>query len=151
MTTFLVDTNLAVLLVVGSYDIELVADRRHKRCNAFDATDFDLLDSYLHGSQVVCTPHAMAEVSNLVRAIGDPLRSALTTHLGLLIPTVLEEYTARSRCAADVAFAKLGIADASVLAVASNHELLTTDLDLYLGAIARGYRATNFFHLRDAW
>lgn len=150
MTTLAIDANLIVLLVVGSYDIELVTKRRHKRCGAFDDRDFAILDDRLQRAEaVVCTPHALAEASNLIRLIGEPLRTELTRHLELFISGFREEFVPSAVAAKELAFPRLGLTDAGMLASDGNHEILTTDLDLFLAALSRGRRAINFAHLRD--
>lgn len=150
MTTYVLDANLIVLLVVGSFDASLVSDRRHKRCREFDLQDFFVLDDLMRSADsVICTPHALAEASNLVRLIGEPLKSALTAHLGSLIPSFSEHYARSAEAVDDADFVRLGLTDASMLSVAADRELLTTDLDLFVAAQRRGHRATNFAHLRD--
>ena len=39
--------------------------------------------------------------------------------------------------------------DATLLAALEDHDILTTDLDLYLAALHRGRKAINFTHLRE--
>lgn len=150
MTTYVIDANLVVLLAIGSYDIGL-AGGRHKRCREFDARDYTILDDLLTGADsVVCTPHAMAEASNLIRQIGEPLRLKLTVHFGLLTSGFREAYATSGEAATDDAYPRLGLTDASLLVVSMDLDILTTDLDLYLAALQRGQRATNFTHLRES-
>ena len=150
MTTYIVDANLIVLLVVGSYNIDLIGGR-HKRCREFDARDFAILDDLLSTADaVVCTPHAMAEASNLVPLIGDPLRSALTIHFGKLVPSFSEIYAPSANAVVDNDYWRLGLTNATLLSGSNDHEILTTDLDLYLAALGRGRKATNFVALRDS-
>ncbi len=51
----------------------------------------------------------------------------------------------------DPDYLRLGLTDAAILTALSDQvALLTADLDLYLAALERRHRATNFGHLRDA-
>lgn len=66
MRSALIDTNLFVLLVVGSVNKKYIST--HKRTNNFVAEDYDLLMANLDGYQELwITSHCLAEVSNLLK------------------------------------------------------------------------------------
>ncbi|MFN3326862.1 MAG: hypothetical protein ACK5AZ_25495 [Bryobacteraceae bacterium] len=68
----LVDTNLLVLLVVGSVDRERVS--RFKRTSDYSSADWDLLTGILEQiSQRYTVPHVLAEVSALTDLRGPEL------------------------------------------------------------------------------
>jgi hypothetical protein len=79
----LLDTNLLVLLIVGSTSEAHVA--KHKRTRSYDVQSFRLLRDTLRWNftALVTTPHVLAETSALVRQCAEPLRSDLTETLGL--------------------------------------------------------------------
>jgi len=65
------DTNLLVLLVVGSVDRGQV--ERHRRTKRFTVEDYDRLVRLLEGlEQVFVTPNTLTEASNLLERRGDP-------------------------------------------------------------------------------
>lgn len=59
------DTNLLLLWIIGSIAPEQIG--RHKRLKTFNEDDFKLLARLLDRKQVVVTPNAMTELSNLAR------------------------------------------------------------------------------------
>jgi len=145
-----IDAQLLVLLVVGLSSPELIC--RHRRLNAYTSSDFDLLrDLIAHHAVVVVTPNALTEASNLLGYSSDPIKSQLFESLKALVGSVREEYI-ESRLACDRGeFVRLGLSDAALLSTSMDDcTLVTSDLDLYLAALASGREAINFNHLRDA-
>jgi predicted nucleic acid-binding protein len=147
----LLDTNLAVLLVVGLVKPAQIGV--HKKTTSFDDASFDLLKSVLGPSAgLIFTPHILAEVSNLLRYTKDPLKTEVTEFLAshLLeeaeeIPVFCREGATRSE------YGRLGLTDAAILHLAQRRGdivILTDDLDLYLAAVHDGLDAINFTHLR---
>lgn len=68
-----IDTNLLVLLVVGSASRSYI--RKHKRLSDYTSEDFDMLSLILSEfSEIVFLPHILAEVSNIARQIDLPAR-----------------------------------------------------------------------------
>lgn len=149
MNGLLIDANLLVLLVVGICDRQLIGG--HKRTRVFTATDYDLLVHLIAGfSRVVTTPHILAETSNLLGQTDRQKRSLLLQQLANVIENVEERPVAAREVVADPIFTRLGITDCGVLGcLAHGMTLLTADLDLYIAASNRGYRAWNFNHLRE--
>ena len=65
MNGVLLDTNLFLLLAVGSADKNLIRDFR--RTNSYTPEDFDILSSFLgRFGCVVITPQVLAELTNLL-------------------------------------------------------------------------------------
>ena len=59
-----VDTNLLLLFLIGSYRVDLI--RRFKRTQRYFPDDFHLLRRFLSEfRQIVVTPHILTEVTNL--------------------------------------------------------------------------------------
>jgi hypothetical protein len=101
-----VDTSLLVLLVVGNTDRTLI--KRHKNV-FYDEDGFDLLVEKLEEySQVVSTPNALTEASNLLRQIRDPDRSRVTLVLGALIHGHHERYVVSKEVLVEETFRRLG-------------------------------------------
>lgn len=147
----LLDSNLALLLVVGLTDRSFVG--RHKRLTVYSEEDFDHLVSILdQSSKIEFCPNVWSETSNLVRYAPMGIRAAVSRTLASLIETVTENYVESREASKRSEFSALGLTDSVLLYLAERGgTLLTADLDLYLAAQRAGYRtAVNFNHLREA-
>ena len=105
------DSNLTLLLAVGRAEQGLVA--KHKRLRPFDEADYQLLLGFLiHADEVVTTPNARTEVSNLAPyGMFEPARSRITASLRGLI-AAFSEIHCPSRIVAEFdEFTRLGLAD----------------------------------------
>lgn len=145
----LLDTNLFLLLIVGTYDLKFIS--LHKRTKAFTEDDFILLEAFLEDKDLTTTPHILAEVSNLLWQGSEPHKSALRRIFAETVPQLIESTLAvSSGVCAHGAFMKLGLTDAGVLFVASTDEcILTVDLDLHLEALQLGLATENFNNHRS--
>lgn len=151
MKQLIVDAQLLVLTLVGLLDRNLIG--KHKRTQQYTTDDYELVKAILEDhDEVVVTPNILTEVSNLIRLIGDPHKTQLTSLLGTWIggAETIEEFVSSSQAIARPQFPRLGLTDVGILeTVARNIPLLTEDLDLYLAASEEfPDRATNFNHLR---
>lgn len=147
----LVDTNLLILLAVGSFETRLI--ERHKRTRQFTVEDYGLLRRFLTRFRtVVSTPNVLTEASNLVDQSGGTSRESLQALLASLIKVLDERYVpSRDGCAVEE-FQRLGLADSAILHLAKSRGdllVLTDDLHLYLALQRRGLEAVNFNHLRE--
>lgn len=145
----ILDANLLLLLVVGLTSRRYIS--KHKRLQEYREFDFDLLKEFVESSaNVIVTPNTLTETSNLAGQIGEPARRQIYQQLRVIFRTFEERYVESSRAAEHSEFLRLGLADAAQLDVASEaHTLLTADLDLYIAAAARGFKAVNFNHYRE--
>ena len=146
-----VDTNLLVLFVVGKASRSFIA--KHKRLTEFVAEDYDALVRILeNASDLLVTPHVLAETSNLVGYIAEPARTEVMRVLQTLIRTATEVAVASKAAAEKKEFIRLGLTDAALLE-ATNQEvvLLSTDLELCIAAETTGKLAMNFNHVRDSY
>jgi hypothetical protein len=150
MPEVLVDTNLMLLLAVGSTNRSYIA--KHKRLQAYSAEDFDQLLAFVNGfSRLICCPNIWSEVSNFVRYIAHPLSDEIAGTLTRLIERAEETYVSTRQAAARPEYRRLGISDAAMLQIAqSGGVLLTDDLPVYIAACSARYEAVNFNHLREA-
>lgn len=148
----LVDTNLLLLLIVGSADRDQIG--RFKRTRMYTAEDFDLLAGYIDQFDgLLVTPNVLTEVSNLAGQGTDPFRSRLFATIGLLAAQVTEEYVPSVTVTGEPEFIRLGLTDISILlATGERAAVLTDDLPLYLKLARSGVSTVNFNHLRTgAW
>ena len=147
---YFIDTNLLVLLVVGSEGRELI--EKHRRLREYSAEDYDVLIELLgRVERVYVTPNTLTETSNLLAQHRDPERSRFFEKLRFIIQESKEVTVASVKASSNSAFNRLGLTDAALLeAVTPETPLVTVDLKLYLAAIASGREvALNFSHYRS--
>jgi hypothetical protein len=145
-----IDTNLLLLLVIGRAARSLLG--RHKRLRAYSLQDFDLLVNMLdHAENILTTPNAMTEVSNLAdQGVVGSFRTEIIGVIKLLIEDADERYKPSAAVLNDVDFARLGLTDCAWLGILTPEiAFITDDLDLYNVAKSRGLQAYNFNHLRE--
>lgn len=146
----LLDSNLLLLLVVGTYDRSQVG--KFKRLSKFAPEDYDTLLA-LVGSlgQLYITPNTATEVSNLAGAFSGEVRKACFRVFAQTIFASDELTIASSDAATHSAFEELGLTDAAIFQVAGNPALiLTTDFPLSQKLAAQGLPVINFNHIRVA-
>ena len=148
-TPILLDTNVLVLVAVGLTNIEYIP--KHKRLQAFDEQDFRIVSSLIEQSSgVVFCPNILTETSNLVRYIGDPMRSEIAATLASMTRRTEERFVASSDAMNRPEYNRLGLADAVLLTLAeTGATVLTDDLGLYIAATTKGLNAINYNHFRE--
>ncbi|HSU14925.1 PIN domain-containing protein [Longimicrobium sp.] len=145
----LIDTNLFLVLVVGSHDPAHI--ERFKRTRAYTADDYVLLTTFISGfSRLLVTPNILTEVSNLAGQLAEPLRGEVFASLALLAAQAGERYFPSREAVLESGFTRLGLTDITVLLAAREHvAVLTDDLPLYLKLLENRVFVVNFNHLRD--
>ncbi len=152
----LVDTNILVLDLVGSFNVELIP--RFRATKTFQKDDYTILRRFLGRFEVTATtPNILSEASNLLRQGGLPVpdknRHRYFENLVQRI-RILDEHYVRSRDAVAInSFPRIGLTDAAILLLAKGRFLVLTD-DLPLsGMLERaGIDALNFNHIRyEVW
>lgn len=150
MTRLLIlDTNLAVLLIVGGLRKSMIG--QHKRTRNYDITDFEILDSLLSDIKIAFTPNILTETSNLIRYIDGPAKKELSALLALIISKYDELIVGSVKASECKHYGWLGLTDASILELLredKEYHLLTDDLDLYNACSSEGLSVTNFTHIR---
>ncbi|MGE3782841.1 MAG: hypothetical protein AB7H71_08875 [Alphaproteobacteria bacterium] len=149
MVSVVLDSNLLLLLVVGIADRTYI--KKHKRLQAYNEGDFDLLRQLIAPmSTIVVTPNILTEASNFAQQIAEPARARIATAFAALLDGLDEQYVSSTQAAAQPEFSRLWLTDSGILNRMTNeHVLLTADLSLYLAAERRGQKAINYTHLRD--
>ena len=145
----LIDTNLMLLWLVGSFDIGKIS--RYKRTSAFTPEDFQALHRLAaRFSNIVVTPNIWTEVSNLVGESGRKVFPyEFFAHFVRTFKDIGERYLPSNVAASEKCFAPLGLTDTVIVASCSGKYLvLTDDLNLYIELVSRGFDAVNFNHLR---
>ena len=142
-----IDTNLLVLLIVGSVDRKQVG--KHRRARHFAPEDYDLLSLTIEMlERVLVTPNTLTEASNLLESRSD---RRFLDRLRLVVEGSDEIVVASAEAVRNHMFPRLGLTDAVLLeAVSEERPLITTDLDLYVAALSKGGEAAfNFSHFRN--
>lgn len=147
--SLIIDTSLLLLYVVGLTDRTLV--EKHKRLDKFTVDDFDLLCRLIATApEVLVTPNVLTETSNLLKHISEPAKSRIYEKFRSVILSTPEQYVQSSIACKDRDFLRLRLTDSGLMAIADkSRAILTTDLDLYHAACARGLSAVNFNHIRE--
>jgi len=137
-----IDTNLLILLLVGSIDRTLVG--KHKRTRNFVPEDHDRLVGLVDSlDRVFVTPNTLTEASNLLHGDG-----RLMKRLQFLIHHSEEIYVESKVAANHRKFRRIGLTDTVLLeSISEERPLITVDFDLYGAASAKGEKvAYNFTH-----
>jgi hypothetical protein len=120
---YVIDTNLLVLLVIGTIDRGRI--ERHKRLGQFRESDFDLLLSLLAGSSgVVFTPHVLAETSNFLETGTDADKARNLAVLAEFAKTGEEIHVPASEAMDRSEYRWLGLTDAALLCCTSGGGVL---------------------------
>jgi hypothetical protein len=148
-TKLILDANLSILFVVGITKRDYIA--KHKRLRPYDEVDFDNISNLIANSDgVIFTPNVLSETSNLIRYIGDPIKSEVSMRLGAIIAAADERVIESKIAVMRSEYVRLGLTDAVLLELACfGATLLTIDLDLYLAALAAGLNAINYNHIKE--
>lgn len=147
MSRLLIDTNLAILLLVGSVTRGRFST---KRTDKYDAGDFRRLLEVVGGHTAhVSTPTVLAELSNLLGVGGREIAKGVSVEFARYIAQLDEIYDPSWSLVGSPAGQALGLADAAILAVGQQRRdvtILTDDgrLHDYLGR--HGAQTINFLH-----
>ena len=150
-TGYFVDSNLLVLLIVGSVGRDLIA--KHRRLRRYDRESYDtLLENFISKiTRLFVTPNILTETSNLLGY--DSQKQKFLERLQLVIKSKsIQEITLASE---DIAcrneFKRFGLTDTVLLSVIKPETpLITDDFDLYREALKIHPDAViNFTHYRD--
>ena len=157
MVAAVIDTNLLLLLIVGSADRKYITSHKNLSSSKYTVADFDLLGQAISlYSDIVLVPHIMAEVSSLARQIKNPARARIQSKLAELVERVGEILVPSLDGVRRAEFDRLGLTDSVILHLCSLNQtrvsfaLLTADNDLALQAEMLEYEVLNFGHLRNA-
>ncbi len=123
--SILLDSNLLLLLVIGSIDPAWIS--RYKRTSHYTTEQFGLLSAIVASSQsLVTTPHILTEVSNLANALPEDQRDEFAVQFRLIIAKFEERFVPAITLAKDKLF-RFGIADTAMYHAANGVLILTSD------------------------
>lgn len=140
----LVDANILLLYLVGGYDRKLIAT--FKRTQTFNIQDYDLVATFLSAFRsIVTTPNILTEVSNL----SAQLPTQYFERFRLQIEVLNEAYVPSATASSETYFARCGLTDAGMMALAKDRFLVLTD-DFRLSGllVGMGVDCIKFNHIR---
>jgi hypothetical protein len=147
----LVDTNVLLLLLIGSLDSKLIGNFKITANQGFDEADFNLLRAFVGKFQkIVTTPHILTEVSNHADKIkGDAHKKIFGRFVSLI--EQLDEHTETTKALVKSdAFVRFGLTDTAISSLASkNFLVLTVDFPLVSYLQSKKADVINFNHLRQ--
>ena len=146
----LLDTNLLLLWLVAQTDSSILLE--FKRVQVFASPDIDLRREVVRGySELVTTPHILAETSNFVDQAPSWRRPALTEALRSYIHEVVEIFYPADSLVDREEFNLLGITDTGLAQLSSEVVVITMDYPLSGKIEALGGHAVNFNHYRSTY
>lgn len=147
----LVDTNLLLLLLIGSLSPALIRKEKITANQGFNEADFNQLrDFSCRFQRWVTTPHILTEVSNHADKVKEPNHGKFIQKFMSLIDK-LDECSETSKLLAKTdAFARFGLTDTAISHLANESFLvLTVDFPLAGYLQKKGVTVINFNHVRQ--
>lgn len=145
----LVDTNLLLLLVVGSYQPERILT--FKRTLQYTLDDYALILRVLERfDRRIVTPNILTEVDNLARQLPAAEHDAISQVIFQIVSASFEIHWASAQVTQNDIYPKIGLADCVTMAVARDDILIVTDdFELSNRITAIGCDALNINHIRN--
>ena len=145
----LIDTNLMVLIAVGTYNQLRVGT--FKRTIEYTLDDLEMMLRIIaYFDRHFTTPNILTEVDNLTRQLPEAEHGGLAAAFAQLVSRQFEIYVQSQQTVQHATYARLGLADwATAMAAAGQNALIITD-DLRLSNMlsSLGMDAININHIR---
>lgn len=147
----LIDSNLLLLLIMGSFNRSLIGT--FKRLAMFTKEDFSFLQMLVAQCKtIIVTPHILTEFSNLANSLPHRQKEEWSIFFREWIVKALEERQIGAvEIAASNAFLYFGITDAAMFHASTEVSVLTIDARLAAYLQSQDRNVINFNHLRQAW
>lgn len=145
----MLDTNLLVMYLIGTYNPELVPE--FKRTETYTVDDFEMLQYYVSQfDKLIVTPHVLAETWNFVEKIP---KHEFQDFLNKAVPFLEvcdEEQVDKNDILLSGSFSFIGVTDMGVIRAAQSRKCLviTDDLRAYAYFFENGVDTININHLR---
>ena len=149
--SLLIDTNLLLLLLIGSFDPSRIRTCKVTANQGFNETDFNQLRNFVCRFQkLVTTPHILTEVSNHAEKIKGMDKGKFLCQFLSLIEKMDERLNTSRLLAKTEAFVRFGLTDAAISHLANgNFVVLTEDFPLAGYLQKRGVSVVNFNIVRQ--
>lgn len=147
----LIDTNVLLLLLVGSLDSKLIGNFKTTANQGFDEADFNLLRAFVGKfHKIVTTPHILTEVSNHADKIKGDHHKKIFERFVCLIEQLDERIEPTKLLTKSDAFVGFGLTGTAISSLASKNLLvLTADFPLVGYLQKKNVDVINFNHLRQ--
>ena len=148
----IIDTNLLLLYLIGSFDLSLV--EKTPRLNKYSDTDVGKIIALVQhfNNKILVTPNILTEITNLSGKLYLVSNGVLFFDYLIHVIKKFDEEIKYSRDIIDKnpkAFIKLGLTDASVIDAANKKALvLTDDFALFNTLLNYGFPAINYTHIQ---
>jgi rRNA-processing protein FCF1 len=119
----LLDSNLLILLLLGSFDIKLIAS--FKRLSEFSISDFRAIRDLSQSFKIATSSHVLTEVSNLAKDL--PQRQGAFRYIATRIAYLKENVVSAVEVTPNPEFSTFGITDAVLASLCDTHVLVTND------------------------
>jgi hypothetical protein len=145
----LIDANLALLYLVGGYDLRLVGDGKYNKLSKYVEEDFQVLCRLKKlFKRAVTTPHVLTEVSNLTNDLPAQTKAACLKKFYETFVEIDELSIPSMEAAQRPEFHFLGLTDSALALVSKSFLIVTDDARLVKKMNESGVEALNFNHLR---
>ena len=145
----LVDSNLALLYLVGGYDLRLVGDGKYNKLSKYAVEDYELLLRLKNlFKKAVTTPHVLTEVSNLTNDLPEQTKAECLRRFRATFGEIDELPIASMEAAKRQDFHFLGLTDSGLAMVSREYLIVSDDARLVKKLNDSGLEALNFNHLR---
>ena len=145
----LIDANLALLYLVGSYDTRLIGDGKYNKLSKYIFEDYKILVRLKKlFKTAVTTPHVLTEVSNLTNDLPEQTKSECLKKFYETFVEIEELAIPSLDAAQRPEFHFLGLTDSAVALVSDQYLIVTDDARLVKKLNESNLEALNFNHLR---
>ena len=146
----LIDSNLALLYLVGGHDSRLIGDGKYNKLSNYTLEDFRILVRLKSiFRKTVTTPHVLTEVSNLAGDLPELTKSACLKKFHAAFVRIDELHIPSMDAALWQDFHFLGLTDSGLALVSREYLIVTDDARLVKKLGDAGLEALNFNHLRQ--
>lgn len=145
----LVDTNLLLLLLIGTFDTGLI--EKFKRTMIYSVDDFLLLQTVLEPfNKIITTPYILTELNSFANQLPAHLKIRFSQFTAAKIRTFEEVYIPGAELVEKHEYLRFGLTDTATFYTARGKFLaLTDDLPLYTHLLFGGVDAVSFARLRS--
>jgi hypothetical protein len=146
----IVDTNLLILLFIGSYSINEIM--QNKRTMIYTKEDYLCLKNFLSKFKLITTPNIITETTNLCDTFNKNTSYRFFTNFSIYLKQHFEFYIESNSIIDDISFHKFGLSDSVIYFLSQRGYLvLTDDFPFYGFLISKELIAINFNHLRTEY
>ena len=145
----LIDANLALLYLVGTYDLRLVGDGKYNKLSKYAIEDYRVLVRLKKlFKRTVTTPHVLTEVSNLTNDLPEQTKAECLKRFYEAFVEIDELRISSMDAAQRPEFQFLGLTDTALALVSDQYLIVTDDARLVKKLNESSLEALNFNHLR---